>query len=76
MWGLLVLFGLLCRFRVAYFSGLIFILGCLVLEHWLTRRRSMKWINTAFFKLNAVVSVVFLLVTLAEVVFPNFRVMR
>jgi 4-hydroxybenzoate polyprenyltransferase len=76
MWGLLVLFGLLCRFRVAYFSGLIFILGCLVLEHWLARRRSLKWINTAFFKLNAVVSVVFFIVTIAEVVFPNFRVMR
>jgi 4-hydroxybenzoate polyprenyltransferase len=76
MWGLLVLFGLLCRFRVAYFTGLIFILGCLVLEHWLARRRSLKWINIAFFKLNAVVSVVFLVVTLAEVVFPNFRVMR
>ena len=52
------------------------ILGCLVLEHWLARRRSLKWINTAFFKLNAVVSTVFLLVTLAEVVFPNFRVMK
>lgn len=76
MWGLLVVFGLLCRFRVAYFCGLIFILGCLVLEHWLARRRSLKWINTAFFKLNAVVSTVFLLVTLAEVVFPNFRVMK
>ena len=76
MWGLLVGFGLLCRFRVAYFCGLIFILGCLVLEHWLARRRSLKWINTAFFKLNAVVSTVFLLVTLAEVVFPNFRVMK
>lgn len=76
MWGLLVLFGLLCGFRVPYFPGLIFILGCLVLEHWLARRRSMKWINTAFFKLNAVVSVVFLVVTVAEVVFPNFRVMR
>jgi 4-hydroxybenzoate polyprenyltransferase len=76
MWGLLVLFGLLCRFRVAYFTGLIFILGCLVLEHWLARRRSLKWINTAFFKLNALVSVVFLVVTIAEVVFPNFRVMR
>jgi 4-hydroxybenzoate polyprenyltransferase len=76
MWGLLVLFGLLCRFRVAYFTGLIFILGCLVLEHWLARRRSLKWINTAFFKLNAVVSVVFFIVTIAEVVFPNFRVMR
>ncbi len=76
MWGLLVLFGLLCRFRVAYFTGLIFILGCLVLEHWLARRRSLRWVNTAFFKLNAVISVVFLIVTLAEVVFPNFRVMR
>jgi 4-hydroxybenzoate polyprenyltransferase len=76
MWGLLVLFGLLCRFRVAYFSGLIFILVCLLLEHWLARRRSLKWIDTAFFKLNAVVSTVFLVVTLAEVVFPGFRVMR
>ena len=76
MWGLLVVFGLLCRFRVAYFCGLIFILGCLVLEHWLARRRSLKWINTAFFKLNALVSVVFVIVTLAEVVFPNFRVMK
>ncbi len=76
MWGLLVLFGLLCRFRVAYFSGLIFILGCLVLEHWLARRRSLKWINIAFFKLNAVVSMVFFITTMAEVVFPNFRMVR
>jgi 4-hydroxybenzoate polyprenyltransferase len=76
MWGLLVLFGLLCRFRVAYFTGLIFILGCLALEHWLARKRSLKWINAAFFKLNALVSTVFLVVTLAEVVFPNFRVVR
>jgi 4-hydroxybenzoate polyprenyltransferase len=76
MWGLLVLFGLLCRFRVAYFTGLIFILGCLAMEHWLARKRSLKWINTAFFKLNAVVSVVFFAVTVAEVVFPNFRTVR
>ena len=76
MWGVLVAFGLLCRFRVAYFTGLIFILGCLVLEHWLARRRSLKWINTAFFKLNAVVSTVFFVVTLAEVLFPGFRTVR
>lgn len=76
MWGLLVVFGLLCRFRVAYFTGMIFILGCLALEHWLARRRSLKWINVAFFKLNAVVSVVFLVVTIAEVLFPGFRMMR
>jgi 4-hydroxybenzoate polyprenyltransferase len=76
MWGLLVVFGLLCRFRVAYFTGLIFILACLLLEHWLARRRSLKWVGVAFFKLNAVISVVFLAVTLAEVAFPNFRMMR
>jgi 4-hydroxybenzoate polyprenyltransferase len=76
MWGLLAIFGLLCQFRVAYFVGLIFILGCLMLEHWLARRRSLKWINTAFFKLNAVISTVFLIVTVAEVVFPSFRVIR
>jgi 4-hydroxybenzoate polyprenyltransferase len=73
MWGLLFAFGLLCGFRVAYLAGLLMILACLVLEHWLARRRNLKWINTAFFKLNALVSTVFLLVTLAEVVFPNFR---
>jgi 4-hydroxybenzoate polyprenyltransferase len=61
---------------VAYFTGLIFILGCLAMEHWLARKRSLKWINTAFFKLNAVVSVVFFAVTVAEVVFPNFRTVR
>ena len=76
MWGLLVAFGLLCGFRVAYLTGLMFILGCLVMEHWLARRRQMKWIQTAFFKLNAVVSMTFLVVTVAEVAFPGFRVMR
>jgi 4-hydroxybenzoate polyprenyltransferase len=76
MWGILLLFGLLAGFRVAYVVGLLIILGCLVLEHWLARRRSMKWINTAFFKLNALISSVFLIVTLAEVVFPNFRLVR
>ena len=73
MWGLLVVFGLLSGFRVAYLAGLILILVSLLLEHWLARRRSLKWINTAFFRLNALISVVFLVVTVAEVVFPfNF----
>jgi 4-hydroxybenzoate polyprenyltransferase len=76
MWGLLAFFGFLCGFKVAYFCGLIFILGCLLLEHWLARRRSLKWVGVAFFKLNALISVVFLVVTLAEVAFPNFRMMR
>ena len=47
------------------------IVGCLVLEHWIARRRSLDWINVAFFRLNAVVSVVFLAVTLAEIIFQG-----
>jgi 4-hydroxybenzoate polyprenyltransferase len=73
MWGVLVAFGLLAGFRVAYFCGLIFILASLVLEHFLARRRSLKWINTAFFRLNALISIVFLLVVAAEIVFPHFN---
>jgi 4-hydroxybenzoate polyprenyltransferase len=69
MCGLLLLFGLLCRFRIAYLVGWFIIAGCLILEHWIARRRSLNWINVAFFRLNAVVSTVFLVVTVAEVVF-------
>ncbi|MGA2751447.1 MAG: 4-hydroxybenzoate octaprenyltransferase [Verrucomicrobiota bacterium] len=76
MWGLLVVFGLLAGFRFAYYVGLLFILGCLLLEHWLARRRSLGWINLAFFRLNAVISVVFLVVTLTEIVFPYMRFRR
>lgn len=69
MWELLAFFGLLARFRIAYFVGLVIILLSLLFEHWLARRRSLKWINTAFFRLNALISMIFLAVTLAEVVF-------
>jgi 4-hydroxybenzoate polyprenyltransferase len=71
MCGLLLGFGLLCRFRIAYLIGWLIIVGCLVLEHWIARRRSLNWINVAFFRLNAVVSAVFLAVTVAEVVFQG-----
>ena len=71
MCGLLLIFGLLCHFRIAYLLGWFVIVGCLVLEHWIARRRSLNWINLAFFRLNALVSAVFLIVTLAEVVFQG-----
>jgi 4-hydroxybenzoate polyprenyltransferase len=71
MCGLLLLFGLLCQFRIAYLAGWFIILGCLVLEHWIARRRSLDWINLAFFRLNALVSAVFLIVTAAEVIFQG-----
>ena len=76
MWGLLAVFGLICGFRVAYLIALVVILGSLLLEHWLACRRSLKWINTAFFRLNALISVVFLAAVVTEVLFPWFRFMR
>ena len=75
MCALLFAFGFLCRFRVAYLVGWFIIAGCLVLEHWIARRRSLNWINVAFFRLNAVVSAVFFVVVMAEVIFQGgFRV--
>ena len=76
MWVVLVLFGLLAGFRLAYYVGLVLILGCLFLEHFLARRRSLNWVNNSFFRLNAVISGVFLVVTTVEVVFPGFRLSR
>ncbi len=70
MWGLLAAFGVFAGFRLAYLIGMVIILGCLLLEHWLAWRRSMNWVQDAFFRLNALVSTVFLVVTLAEVLFP------
>ena len=71
MCGLLLAFGLLCHFRLAYLIGWLIILGCLVLEHWIARRRSLNWINLAFFRLNALVGAVFLVVVAAEVIFQG-----
>jgi len=71
MCGLLLAFGLLCQFRVAYLVGWFLIVGCLVLEHWIARRRSLNWINLAFFRLNALVSAIFFVVVAAEVIFQG-----
>ncbi len=72
-WGILGIFGLLCRFRIAYFVGLIIILICLLMEHWLARKRSLNWINIAFFRLNVLISTVFFVATATEVIFPWVR---
>jgi 4-hydroxybenzoate polyprenyltransferase len=71
MCGFLLAFGLLCQFRIAYLLGWFIIVGCLVLEHWIARRRSLNWINLAFFRLNAAISTVFLIVTVTEVIFQG-----
>lgn len=72
----LAVFGVVCRFRLPYWVGLGLIAGCLLLEHFIARRRSIDWVNLAFFRMNALVSTIFLVVTVAEVVFPFFRPRR
>lgn len=69
----LAVFGLLCGFKAAFLIGLSIISICLVIEHWLARRRSLNWVQNAFFRLNALISIVFLAVTAAEVAFPFFK---
>jgi len=73
MIGLLLIYGLMLHFRVAFIIGWLIIVFCLGFEHWIARKRSLIWINTAFFKLNAVISSVFFAVVAAEVLFPFFR---
>ena len=70
---LLALFGIFAGFKLVYWIGLAIIMACLFAEHWLARRRSMNWVNNAFFRLNAFVSMIFLFCVLTEVLFPNFR---
>jgi 4-hydroxybenzoate polyprenyltransferase len=69
MSGLLFFFGMLCRFHIAFTIGWLAIVGCLVMEHWIARRRSLNWINLAFFRLNALVGAIFLVVVAVEVIF-------
>jgi 4-hydroxybenzoate polyprenyltransferase len=71
MCGVLFAFGILCGFHIAYIIGWFLIVGCLVLEHWIARRRSLNWINLAFFRLNALVGAIFLVVVAAEVIFQG-----
>lgn len=73
---LLTGFGIACRFRLPYWVGIALIGGCLMLEHFIARKRSLNWVNVAFFRLNALVSILFFVVTLAEIVFPFFRPRR
>ena len=73
MLGLILIFGILLKMRVAFLIGWLIILLCLAFEHWLARKRSLSWINTSFFKLNALISSVFLFVVATEILFPFFR---
>jgi 4-hydroxybenzoate polyprenyltransferase len=73
LWGLLAVFGALAGFRLAYWLGLMIIGALLLFEHLYARRRDTASVNIAFFKLNGVISSLFLGIVAVEVVFPWFR---
>jgi len=65
--ALLTLFGLFAAFKMSYWIGLIIISACVLLEHWIARKRSLDWVQRAFFNLNGIVSIVFLVMVVTEV---------
>ena len=69
---LLGLLGILALFKMPYWIGLLIIAGCLSLEHWIIRKRSLEWAEKSFFKLNALISVIFITVVIAEVALIEF----
>ena len=73
MIALLVLFGLFAAFKMSYWIGMTIISVCLLFEHWLARKRSLNWVQRAFFTLNGIISIVFLVMVVAEVsLVPRF----
>jgi len=68
MAGLLLAFGLISGLRVPYYFGLGIIVVCLVAQHLLARKRDPVSLNLAFFRMNAVISTVFLGATVLAVV--------
>ena len=67
MWVTLVGFGLISGLRWAYFAGLVIIAGCLVYEHRLARRGDPVSVNAAALRVNGVISVIFLMAVVADV---------
>jgi 4-hydroxybenzoate polyprenyltransferase len=65
---LLLAFGLISSLRVPYYIGFAIILACLVVQHRLAKKRDPISLNVAFFRVNAVISAVFLGAVVVDVV--------
>jgi len=77
MLGLLVFFGVIAAFKVAYWVGMVIIVASVMMEHWIARKRSLDWVQKAFFNLNAVISIIFLVMVVTEVsLVPKFTEWR
>ena len=67
MWICLLVLGLIAGLGFVYFSGMALILGFMNYEHIVARKRSLDWVNLAFFKLNALISLIYLASILIEI---------
>ena len=63
----LVGFGWVAGMGWIYYAGLAVIGGCLLGQHLLARKQDVASVNAAFFRMNAIVSVVFLAAVAANV---------
>lgn len=69
----MAVFGFFALFKIAYMVAVGFIALCVLIEHWIAKIRKITWIDNAFFRLNIIVSIVYLTGILCEVVFPFFN---
>jgi 4-hydroxybenzoate polyprenyltransferase len=60
-------FGWVAGMGGIYYAGLAIIAGCLLGQHLLARKQDVASVNTAFFRMNAIVSIVFLAAVVADV---------
>jgi len=70
MLALLLCFGLISHLHVPYYLGLAIILVCVAVQHILARKQDPVSLNIAFFRMNAVISAVFLVAVVTDVVLP------
>jgi len=60
-------FGLISGMGLPYYAGLTVIVVCLIAQHLLARKQDPVSLNVAFFRMNAVISVVFLAAVMVDV---------
>lgn len=68
MAAVLLAFGLISEMGGPYFTGLAVIAVCLLMQHLLVRKQDPVSLNVAFFRMNAIISVVFLAAVVVDVV--------
>jgi 4-hydroxybenzoate polyprenyltransferase len=68
MWLALLAFGLISQLGLPYYIGLAVILMCLIWQHRLAKKQDPQSLNTAFFRMNAIISTVLLVSVVLDVV--------